>query len=45
MGMVAVLEENARVAREPRTDRAHQQHRCTEVAVAEVLPRLHSILE
>ena len=43
--MAGVREEDARVAREPRADRAHQQDCRAEAAVKEVLPTANAVLE
>ena len=45
MVVVGVGEKHARVAREPRSDRARQQDRRAKAAVVEVLPRCYRFLE
>ena len=45
VGVARLREEHARVAREARADRAHQQDRRAEAAVEEVLPAANAGLE
>ena len=43
--MIGIREEDARVAREPRADRAHQQARRAKAAIAQVLSSSDGVLE